>query len=292
MRHIPLPRFSVTHVLDVMEPSNEVSRIIAKRAELAANEAAYVETATRHALHELPRQEPSLVAIEDDLYWAYDNRLAEKDHNGRQFYELLREIDDDFGCPSCLRREIEALDHYLPRSKYKHLSVTPANLVPVCNICNNIKRAHAPANEEDHLLHPYFDDLGTFEWLRVTLTEEEGAPVVFRVEPPARWNEVLSLRAERHFTKFRLGKLYSKQVTRFLNNIRLTLSEVFEAGGTAAVRAQLQDYLRSWNRGNSEPWNSAALAAWIESDWFCGGGFGALELAHDDMPTASEVGIA
>ena len=56
-------------------------------------------------------------------------------------------------CPMCGIQPPSELDHQMPRSKYKSLSVCRLNLVPVCGVCNNKKNAKEPKD----FIHPYYD---------------------------------------------------------------------------------------------------------------------------------------
>ena len=62
-------------------------------------------------------------------------------------------------CPACgeLGRP-NTLDHYLPKGKYPHFCVTPANLFPMCDACQRAKlEKTGTADEPRFFLHPYFD---------------------------------------------------------------------------------------------------------------------------------------
>lgn len=62
-------------------------------------------------------------------------------------------------CPACgeLGRP-NTLDHYLPKGKYPHFCVTPANLFPMCDACQKAKlEKTGSVNEPRFFLHPYFD---------------------------------------------------------------------------------------------------------------------------------------
>ncbi|WHY65009.1 hypothetical protein [Neobacillus sp. SuZ13] len=75
-------------------------------------------------------------------------------HVRRGYFEVNQKRDGSFNpvCPACLG-QIEVteedgyadLDHYLTKSIYPFLSISPDNLIPLCKICNeNIKGAKDP----------------------------------------------------------------------------------------------------------------------------------------------------
>ncbi|WP_157583383.1 HNH endonuclease [Plantibacter sp. H53] len=288
MRFLNPPLFGVQSVVAVMEESPEVLLVVANAAALGIAEAAYKARGHAEELYLSPRDLSSIGAAEHDaIKWTYSNRFVPKTKNARMYYEVLRELVDDFDCPYCLRREVDELDHYLPKSKFKYLAVVPLNLVPICSKCNKKKKAFVASTADEQPLHPYFDDLGGFDWLVAVLSETSGA-LTYEVAPPARWSPTLAARVCAHFGRHDLGPLYSKQASRFLGGLRLSLTRRFDVGGAVAVRKSLVDLERSWLTEGSEPWNVAALRAWSASDWFCAGGFGRLVLAADDLHSASE----
>lgn len=62
-------------------------------------------------------------------------------------------------CPAC--GELGApntLDHYLPKARFPHLSIIPANLFPMCDACQAEKvEKTGDANYPRFFIHPYFD---------------------------------------------------------------------------------------------------------------------------------------
>lgn len=72
--------------------------------------------------------------------------------------EPIRNHDLDI-CPAC--GEFGApntLDHYLPKGKFPHFSIVPANLVPMCDACQGKKLEKTGDLETPRFfIHPYFD---------------------------------------------------------------------------------------------------------------------------------------
>lgn len=95
----------------------------------------------------------------------WDEKLEEKKRNklhdlygityeGQKLHfirKILMEVVEI--CPMCGIQPPSQLDHQSPRSKFKSLSVSRLNLVPVCGVCNNKKRAQ----DSDDFIHPYYD---------------------------------------------------------------------------------------------------------------------------------------
>ncbi len=51
---------------------------------------------------------------------------------------------------------LATLEHYYPKSKYPHLSLSFYNLIPSCNTCNSKFKGNE--THEGKILHPYFED--------------------------------------------------------------------------------------------------------------------------------------
>lgn len=49
------------------------------------------------------------------------------------------------------------LDHFYPKDKYPHLSLSLANLIPSCSICNSTLKGKTDFSETPHL-HPLYDE--------------------------------------------------------------------------------------------------------------------------------------
>ena len=56
-------------------------------------------------------------------------------------------------CPCCSNSSDFTLDHYMPQSSYKALSVCRLNLIPMCGVCNNLKNGKTYSD----FLHAYYD---------------------------------------------------------------------------------------------------------------------------------------
>ncbi len=54
------------------------------------------------------------------------------------------------------RKTISTLEHYYPKSKYPHLSLSFYNLIPSCYICNSKFKGNE--THEGNIIHPYKDD--------------------------------------------------------------------------------------------------------------------------------------
>lgn len=91
------------------------------------------------------------VEVQNKLYRMYNQKIYE----GHELYYIREELFKSvYKCPMCGIGEPSQLDHQLPKSKYKSLSLCRLNLVPVCSVCNNKKSDKDSAR----FIHPYYQD--------------------------------------------------------------------------------------------------------------------------------------
>lgn len=115
-----------------------------------------------------------------ELKALYAAQLRHKSGPERSTYDKLR-----LGarrCPFCSHRPPRTLDHYLPRDSFSEFSVFSRNLVPCCRDCNSTKHARVLSPDEQ-LVHPYFDTISDYSWLKCVVAYEETTPICrFRVD--------------------------------------------------------------------------------------------------------------
>lgn len=205
----------------------------------------------------------------------YDGRFAGKKGPGRSIYSALQLLPENGRCPYCDHRDVSTLDHVLPKTLFPSLAVTPSNLVGSCKDCNKAKLTAAPTNASDAVLHPYFDDISSENWLRAQVVEQLVCAVLFRVEAQAQWPKVLNERLHNQFCTLGLARLYSQQAAREMSGIRRNLIRVYEAGanGATAVKRELKHQWESRHEDSPNSWQTALYDALHRSAWFCDGGF-------------------
>lgn len=87
-------------------------------------------------------------------------------------------------CPGCGEEGTpNTLDHYLPKANYPHLAVLPANLFPLCDICQGEKGTETTINGEKIFVHPYFDSVGDSQVYKLIIHHPFNAPHGFTLEP-------------------------------------------------------------------------------------------------------------
>lgn len=210
----------------------------------------------------------NLVSV-DEIKKVYTGRMAKKLAPGRVYYDKLMSLPEHGRCPLCSQRVVSTLDHHLPKAHYPSLAVSPLNLIAACQDCNKIKSEDMPLNSEQETLHPYYDDVEGFSWVKAKLTESVPAAVEFYVEPPDDCDDVLKERLKHHFTTFDLGSLYSSHAAEELASIELIARRIFEDSGDIELRKFLKDIAESKKQVSINSWQTAFYTCLHESDWFC-----------------------
>jgi 5-methylcytosine-specific restriction endonuclease McrA len=88
-------------------------------------------------------------------------------------------------CPACGEDGTpNTLDHYLPKQSYPEFSITPANLYPMCDICQGEKGVDTVnAANERLFLHPYFDQFLDEQVLHLIIGQPYEAPATITLMP-------------------------------------------------------------------------------------------------------------
>lgn len=202
----------------------------------------------------------------------YGDQMVAKEP-GRSYYISLLEAAPMGMCPLCGHRDASTLDHYLPKALYPRLSVVPINLVPACKDCNTGKLVSYPINPEQESLHPYFDDIEFDLWLKMEVIQTDPVSIIFLVERPDNWSNLLLDRVVGHFDSYGLQRLYGVQAARELSGIKKNLTALHTTGGAPSVKKFLEDAAVSWVEVRLNSWKAAFYHGLSMDEWFCETGF-------------------
>ena len=100
------------------------------------------------------------------------------------------------------RKTISTLEHYYPKSKYPHLSLSFYNLIPSCNICNSKFKGNE--THEGNIMHPYRDDFNNKAEFSVKLK-----PLEKNIELDINL-KTYSERAKISVDRFKLDEIYKQ----------------------------------------------------------------------------------
>lgn len=80
-------------------------------------------------------------------------------------------------CPACGEAGTpRTLDHYLPKKPYFHFVITPLNLSPMCDICQEEKKQKTDDGVARFFIHPYFDQFSIEQLITLTIQGPYNAP--------------------------------------------------------------------------------------------------------------------
>jgi 5-methylcytosine-specific restriction endonuclease McrA len=212
--------------------------------------------------------EPAEVT-ETEMRDLYDRRVQRKGAPGRPHYDELISSAPHNKCPYCGERRVGSIDHYLPKSTFSSLAVTPTNMVPSCNDCNHAKGSYQPSATRLPVLHPYFDNAEGFRWLHATVEPATTPAVKFEVRVATVIDQRMLNRIQMHFDLFRLAELYGSHAGQAVDELENRLAPVFNNGGANSTRAYLLEEAILQSSGQQNTWKRALYEALADSDWYC-----------------------
>ena len=198
----------------------------------------------------------------DDLERVYTEKIARPNAVGRKYYDHILNAGKEQGtCPICETGVVKELDHYLPKSRYPGLAITPANLIPLCSDCNRVggKGGYSPTTYEETLFHPYFEEPPSYVWLRADLLLEDTPIAVYGVEelPDA----VMRHRFERFVEVYDLGERYGALAVGVFGPDRTWCEKLLNKGGVEALRNYFVERRDVAEADNLNSWLSALYRA-------------------------------
>jgi len=99
---------------------------------------------------------------------------------------------------------IATLEHYYPKSKYPHLSLSFYNLIPSCNTCNSKFKGNE--SHVGNILHPYFEDFNKLANFSINV---DSLPINKDIELEVILNSN-DKRCNTSIDRFQLDKIYSE----------------------------------------------------------------------------------
>ncbi len=205
-----------------------------------------------------------------DFINLYENRLSKKESPSYKYY---KEIMNQTGkCPYCNRgQDVDALDHYLPKSFFPSFSIVINNLVPICYNCNSkYKNNFYPKNDkpEQRILHPYYDII-KFEDIIKSLKCEiiETEPIDFNFFfNNITWDDIFFKTIEFHIKKLELEEKYRtdfiEEFSNFLNSIKEGKNLL-----DSDVKKQIE-YRINDSKSKDRPWNYVGFSSLLNNEWF------------------------
>ncbi|CEN87620.1 hypothetical protein [Paraclostridium sordellii] len=198
----------------------------------------------------------------------YTGNFAKKKSPGRVFYDKLLSIPKYSLCPLCAQRDVSTLDHYLPKTVFPTLVVSPLNLIASCSNCNKLKGDSTFDSMYEATIHPYFDDIDTDTWLFAEILRGDDISFRFFVSCPESWPELLCFRLKNHFDTFELNKLYSAHASQDIVSIKYKLINLYAKYGLESVKLDIQECIESLKHVSKNNWRLAMYRELSTNDWF------------------------
>jgi len=207
----------------------------------------------------------------DEMQKLYIEKFSKDGHLARKHYDEIMALAPFRKCPYCATKEVRTLDHYMPKSKYSALSVSPINLIPCCRDCNTTKKDVRYTKYTDTHIHPYFDNIDTHIWLtaNLKLDSDKTLSITYTVIKPDEWNDDLFNRVLTHFYTFDLNNVFSFKAIDEINNITPKFRDVFlKTNNLDIVYQDLHETLKSHQENCLNSWQTALYQALIKDNTY------------------------
>lgn len=276
MWKVQKPRKTTTETLFLcasnLEDQIKKARIesAAEQLEEAATE--YESFGVNKSLHLVGPTEFVGNVTKEEMWSLYNDKFAKKGQPGRKIYDEIKLAAPNQRCPHCGCREVNLLDHHLPKGSYCILSISPINLVPACSVCNHIKGVLVPSNDEQQWLHPYFDDVENVLWLKAEVQNSSPAAILFYADPPQNLGK-LRARILFQFDRLGLAEIYATKAAEEMSGIASYLDDLYKNTGEHGVRDHLNQLAMSHSKSSINSWRAAMYLALSISEWYCNEGF-------------------
>ena len=200
----------------------------------------------------------------------YTEKFAKKEAVGHKYYEAIV-ANAGGNCPICGGGKVKNLDHFLPKTNYPLLCVTPANLIPTCRDCNFDKNDFADTDYYSIPFNPYFDVMRE-EWLECKLTfyHDHSFAVEFYNGLDKDTNERLWEKYNAHLTIYDLNATFMSRASEELNNCLEFYLKLYRECGAKSVEKTLIDCKMGCEKNDINSWKSALYRELVRlADAFC-----------------------
>ncbi len=223
-------------------------------------------------IYQIPQNPTLVIPIgTKEMKPVYEYRMVNSKMPGNKYYNKFKSSAPYGKCPLCSVRRVDTLDHYLPKSKYPVLAVTPINLIPACAPCNKKKSIEYPTSSEDQTLHPYYDNVEHESWIKASVIYRDPVSFEFYVDCPFDWSQLLKDRCANHFKSFNLNELYSSHANEELIGIKQHLIKLYNQDPDI-MNQHLWDAYHSRLGLGVNSWQAVMYRTLADEVWFNNGG--------------------
>lgn len=194
---------------------------------------------------------------EKEILKVYKDKFAKQNSIGKKYYEAIMK-NAGGRCPICGGAKLRNLDHFLPKSIFPLLCVTPANLIPTCRDCNMEKREYFSTNYYSMPLNPYFDRYEDI-WLGccVTYKADKSYDIMYLNVFDKSKDEKLWNKYETHLQVFDLNTTFSSKACEEIEDCKGMYKSLLESCGREGVKELLIEYSRSCENTDRNSWRAA-----------------------------------
>lgn len=177
--------------------------------------------------------------------------------DSRDYY--LKLLNSSKRCAYCGQNRVKNLDHYLPQSQSLGTTITPVNLIPSCEDCNNEKR-----DVRKIIWHPYFDDVIEFRWLYARFNCDKD--IEYYVSIPSEFKETRNAKLiENSFMVLPWGSIYSAWAISLMEDIEYQMKSL-KSVGRDVLRAELWARKNSAEKADKNSYSTALYEFLSDSD--------------------------
>lgn len=193
-------------------------------------------------------------------------KLYGKTYENKELYYIRQDLMSNADlCPMCGILPPSQLDHQMPISKYGELSVLRLNLVPLCGICNNKKRANDPSD----FIHPYYvKDISKEPFFIVSIHSSPTTHRMswkFSINDKVIKDENLVKKINNQVSVVKLFRRLYKETNRFLSDMLCGMS--FDSDRQLKTFLELEYNKHNYLYGRND-WRTAFTFALFVSDKF------------------------
>ena len=153
----------------------------------------------------------------------------------------------------------------MAKTLYPVFAVSPRNLVPACKDCNTVRGTVVFMTAADMTLHPYYDEVQSFDWLEARIIPGGTPSVEYYVSEQIE-DDVLRSRLEKHLDVFQLKQRYANKAVEEIIAHQSSFAQLLGIGGKDILIAHLQLIYNSCHDAEKNSWRTALYKALIVAE--------------------------
>lgn len=179
-------------------------------------------------------------------------------------------------CPICSISVVDELDHYLPKSIYKPLSIYSSNLIPICHKCNNKKSKTTNVDQNKRFLHAYFNKAPTKNNFFKIKTEICNGKLDFdlKIIKTEDMSDTVYNCIEFQVERVSLKSRLLDEINIFLGSLYASFNMIFESSNADGLRKYLKYLVIDYEkRFGINDWRTALIDSLSDNIHFYNGGY-------------------